>query len=540
MLHRNAKHPAATEHESYPMIKHILPAFLLLSSALAGSAAYAAPFVCPEKGGNLVFGQEANLNSLDQQASNTISTRNVAMNIFEALLTRDENNQTIGDLADSWVESPDHLTYTFKLRQGVHFHNGKLMTSADVAASFDRYNKLGLERANIANVDHWDTPDPDTFVIHMKKVQPTFLEGLSSFSVPIVIFPAEFKDDPALRLHTIGTGPFMLDEFVPGGFVRLKRFDGYSPNTHFEQRTGFGGYKQACFDTVTIRIVTEPSARIAGLQTGELQGVEDVPATNVAELKKNKDIKLLDLPNWWIEIALPNVSKPPTDNLYFRQAVMAALNMDDVMDAATDGNYKLNVGFQYPGRAGYTDVGKETYNQHNAAKAKELLAKAGYKGEPVTILTNKDYTAMYNSAVVQAEQMKAVGINAVIQVVDWPTSMGMYMKADTGWNYFHTGWGTQPALGELSVMAFFAPPNAAYRPLPGKDDPDVVALWNDMNTKLEPAERQQAFEKLQQVVLERGYALPFGSMTKVQAVRTNVQGFVPFRIPRFSNVWLTK
>ena len=518
-----------------PMNYRMIPALLLLSS----TAAAAAPFACPHKGGNLVFGQEANVNSLDQQASNTISTRNVAMNMFEALLTRDENNQTIGDLADSWTESPDHLTYSFKLRTGVHFHNGKEMSSADVVASFDRYSKLGLERSNLANVDHWDAPDATTFVVHMKQAQPTFIESMSSFSVPIVIFPAEFKDDPALRLHTVGTGPFMLDEFVPGGFVRLKRFDGYTPNTHYEQRTGFGGYKQACLDTVTIRIVTEPGARVAGLQTGELQGVEDVPATSVNDLKSNKAIKLLPLPNWWIEITLPDVSRPPTNNLYFRQAVMAALNMDEIMDAATDGNYKLNVGFQYPGRPGYTDAGKETYNQHDPAKAKALLAKSGYKGEPVIILTNKDYAAMYNSAVVQAEQMKAVGINAQIQVVDWPTSMAMYLKQPAAeWNYFHTGWGTQPALGALSTMAFFAAPNAAYRPEPGKDDPDVVKLWNDMNTLPDAAGRQDAFVKLQALVLDRGYAVPFGSMTKVQAVRSNVEGFVPFRIPRFANVWL--
>ncbi len=258
-------------------------ALLLLTALATGSVpAFAAPFSCPKKGGDLVFGQEANVNSLDQQASNTISTRNVAMNIFEALLTRSEDNETIGDLADSWTESPDKLTYTFKLRTGVHFHNGKEMTSADVAASFDRYNKIGMERSNLANVDHWDTPDPATFVIHMKQAQPTFIESMSSFSVPIVIFPAEFKDDPALRLHTVGTGPFMLDEFVPGGFVRLKRFDGYTPNTHYEQRSGFGGYTPGLPRQVTIRIVTEPGARVAGLRTGELQGVEDVPANSVA------------------------------------------------------------------------------------------------------------------------------------------------------------------------------------------------------------------------------------------------------------------
>ena len=512
--------------------------FLLV--LLAGTSAQAAPFTCPQKGGNLMFGQEANVNSLDQQASNTISTRNVAMNVFESLLTRSETNETIGELADSWAESPDRLTYTFKLRTGVHFHNEKEMTSADVAASFERYSKIGMERSNLANVDHWDSPDATTFVVHMKQAQPTFLESMSSFSVPIVVFPAEYKDDPALRLHTVGTGPFMLDEFVPGGFVRLKRFDSYSPNTHYEQRTGFGGYKQACLDTVTFRIVTEPGARVAGLQTGELQGVEDVPPTATKDLKNNPAITLLPLPNWWIQITLPNVQKPPTDNLFFRQAVQAALDMDEIMDAATDGNYKLNVGFQYPGRPGYVDTGKATYNQHNPDRARALLVQAGYKNEPVVILTNKDYTSMYNAAVVQAEQMKAVGINAQIQVVDWPTSIQMYLKGDTGWNFFNTGWGTQPALGALSTMAFFAAPNAAYRPAAGKDDVDVIKYWNDMNNLPEEAQRQAAFAKLQEVVLERAYAIPFGSLTKVQAVRSNVKGFIPFRIPRFANVWLEK
>ena len=121
--------------------------------ALAASPLAAAPFKCPHVGGNFTFGQEANVNSLDQMTSNTISTRNIAMNVFEALMTRDENNHPIVDLADSYTESPDRLTYTFKLRQGMKFHNGKPMTSADVVASFDRYNKIGMERLNLANVD---------------------------------------------------------------------------------------------------------------------------------------------------------------------------------------------------------------------------------------------------------------------------------------------------------------------------------------------------------------------------------------------------
>lgn len=510
---------------------------LLAGLALGAAPAFADRFKCPHVGGDFTFGQEANINSLDQMTSATISTRNIAMNVFEALMTRDENFSPILDLAASMTEASDHLTYTFKLRPGVHFHNGKEMTSADVVASFDRYARIGLERNMLANVDRWDAPDKDTFAIHMKQVQPTFLIALSSFSVPIVIIPAEQKDDPPQQLKTIGTGPFQLVEAVPGSHVKLRRYDGYQPNTNFDQRTGFGGYKQACFDTVTFRIVTEPGARVAGLRTGELQGVEDIPAKSVPDLKTDANIAILPLRNWWIQITYPNVSVPPTSDLMFRKAVQAALDMDEIMDAASDGNYKLNVGFQYPNQADYSDAGKETYNLHDPEQAKKYLAQSGYKGEPVVLLTDKDYPPMYNSALVMQQELQAVGINAQLKVTDWPTSVQLSQHSDSGWNFFYTGWGTQPALGALATMQFFAPPNAVYRPAEGKDDAELVRLWNDMNRLPTPEGRQRAFAAMQKYVLEQVYAIPFGSFTKVQGVRSNVKGFVPFRIPRMADVW---
>ena len=337
---------------------------LLLALSLAGfmvaGPLHAQRFTCPVRGGDIVFGQEANVNSLDQMTSNTISTRNIAMNIFETLMTRDENNNPILELAESMTAASDGMTYTFRLRSGVSFHNRKALTSADVAASFNRYNRVGLQRSTLDNVAGWDTPDPLTFVIRMKQAQPTFIEALSSFSVPIVIVPSELENDERQQLRTIGTGPFRLMEFVPGSHARLGRYDGYSPNTAFEQRTGFGGYRVACVDTVTFRIVTEASARVAGLETGALQAVEDVPTRSLEGLRRNAAITVLPLQNWWIQIALPNTSIAPTNNLAFRRAVQAALGAEDIMDAATDGNFRLNVGFQFPNQASYTDAGRET------------------------------------------------------------------------------------------------------------------------------------------------------------------------------------
>jgi peptide/nickel transport system substrate-binding protein len=513
---------------------------LLAAIGMAAPAA-AERFTCPQRGGDLVFGQEANVNSLDQMTSNTISTRNIAMNIYESLMTRDENNNPILELAERMDAAPDGLTYTFRLREGVRFHSGKVMTAADVSASFDRYKRVGLQRSTLDNVAGWDAPDERTFVIRMSRAQPTFLEALSSFSVPIVVIPAEHRDDQPQQLRAVGTGPFRLDEFVPGSHARLRRFDGYVPNTAFEQRTGFGGYKQACLDSVTFRIVTEASARLAGLETGELSAVEDVPARSVQALRANQNVTVLPLQNWWIQIAVPNTANPPTDNLAFRRAVQAALGMEDIMDAATDGNFRLNVGFQYPNQASFTDAGKETYNINDPARARALLRESGYRGQPIILLTNRDYPPMYNAALVMQQQMQAVGINAQLRVVDWPTSVQMSQRVNSNeWHFFHSGWGTQPALGALATMQFLVSPGAQYRPRDDKDDPEVLAAWNDMNTLPTEAGRNAAFARMQRLVLERAYAYPFGALTKVQAVRANVQNFTPFRIPRFSNVWIRR
>ncbi len=510
----------------------------LLATALAATApALGAPFKCPKTGGTFTFAQSANVNGLDQMTSSAVSTRNIAMNIFETLVTRSDTNQPIPELAASITESADHLSFTFKLRDGIIFHNGKKMSTADVLASYERYKRIGLQRNTFDNVASWEISDAATFVIRLKEVQPTFLEQLSSFAVPIVIVPAELKDDPPQQLRSIGTGPWSLVEYTPGSAVRLKRFDGFVANTAYEDRTGFGGYKQACFDAVTFRIVTEPGARVAGLQTGEIQGAEDVPAKALDTLKNDRNIALVPILNWSILIAYANLQQPPTDNILVRQAIQAAMNMDEIMDAATDGNYRLNVGFQYPNQSTYSDHGKETYDQRNVAKAKQLLAQAGYKGEKITLLTNKDYTYMYNASVVMAEQLRAIGLNIELKITDWPTAVAMRQKPDSGWNYFYTGWGTEPSLGPIPTMQVLVPPNPVYAPKPGEEDKDLAAAFRDMSMQPTPEARQAGFARMQKRALEQAYVVPFGSITQVQGFRANVKGFKPFRIPRASNVW---
>jgi peptide/nickel transport system substrate-binding protein len=470
--------------------------------------------------------------------SGTASTHDVALNFYEELMTRDEKNRPMLDLASALDESADHLTFRFTLRPGVTFHNGKKLSSADVLASFERYRRVGLLRSLFDIVDVWEAPDPDHFTIRLKSVSPTFIDQLSSFNAPVVTIPAEARDDPPQQLRPIGTGPWRIEEFTPGSQIVFLRHDAYAPNTNFSERDGYGGYKKACLDKVIFRIVTEPGARVAGLKTGELQGSEDVPTRSIAELKGDPNIVLIRLENWGIQIAVPNLSNPPTDNLQFRQAVQAVLDMDEIMDAATDGNYRLNVGFQYPYQASYTDAGKETYNIKDPALAKRYLAASGYKGEPVVMLTSKDYPSMYNAALVMSEQMKSIGINVQLKVLDWPTSTQMAQRPDTGWNFYHTAWATPTAIGALNVMQNLGSSYAMQHPRPNELDQEMLAAFADMANLPDPEGRQAAFARMQKIALERVYAVPFGSLTKVQAVRANVKGYAPARIPRLSNIWL--
>jgi peptide/nickel transport system substrate-binding protein len=514
-------------------------ALLATVGALAWTGvARAEKFQCGRMGGDFTYGLEANVAGLDMQANAAASVRDIAMNTYETLVTRDENMKPLLQLAQSVEVSEDSKVYTFKLREGVHFHNGKPFTSADARASFERYARAGIDRSILAPVDHYDTPDPATFVIAMKDARPSFVEAMSSITVPIIIIPEENKDAPPQQLPSMGTGPWQLDQFVADAYVKLKRFEGYTPDTRYDDLSGFGGYKVVCLNTVTFRMVPEPGARVAGLETGELQGVQDVPTIAQKRIGANKDIRLLKLENFWLNVTYGNWSAPPTNNLKFRQAVLAALDFDEVMEAASDGDFKHNPSFQYPGTNYYTEIGKELLDQHNPEKAKQLLKEAGYKGEKVVLLTNKDYPSLYNTGLVVAQQLKGVGINAELLVLDWPTALQKAMNGTPDWNFFFTGWITYVAVGGVQTLRPMAEPNPVYTPPGGKTDPDFMKAFDEVANGATLEVRQAAFVRAQKIALDDVMVIPMGVMPKVQAVRANVEHYVPFYNPRMYNVWV--
>ena len=506
--------------------------------ALACAAPASAAFVCPSTGGDFVFALEAKVPTIDQHASVATQSRNVAMNVFESLMTRDERMNPMLELATSVEESADKKTYTFKLRPGATFHNGKKLTSADVHASYRRYGRIGVDRSILDIVERYETPDDATFVVVLKEARPTFLETFSAFTSPIVIIPSENADAAPLQLPIVGTGPFQFVEFVADSHAKLRRFDGYVPDTRHRDIAGFGGAKRACVDTVTFRMIVEPGARVAALETGEVHGVEDVPTIAHKRLAADPRIKLAPMEYYAELITYPNFSFPPTDNLKVRQAVLAALNMEEIMEAATDGAFKLNHALQFPGSNYYSDVAKELYNQRNADKARQLLREAGYNGEKVILLTNRDYAMMYNASVLMQEQLRKAGINAELLVLDWPAALAKSQKETTGWNFFYTFWSSVYAQGGAQSLRNLGDPSNVHKPKDNRSDAQFMRHWQDVSGGTTLDERKAAFARAQQRVYDEVMAIPLGTFPKMAATRANVENYKPYFMPRIANVWI--
>ena len=506
----------------------------ILSLVLIGAMAVGTmPAHAQKKGGTAVIGQEAGPPTLDMHTTTNIAARNVVMQIYEQLITRDESNAPMLELAESLVEAPDGLSYTFKVRKGIKFHNGKTLTSADVLASFERYRRVGVLRNDLTPIAEMSAPDADTFRIVMKNKVPIFLEQISSFANPIVIYPADQKDREANKADPVGTGPYQHVEWRPDSHVKLKRYDGYTPDTRHKGTSGFGGHKTAWLDELDFRYTKEGVARVAGLETGQLHLVEDVPTKAAKRLKDNKSIVLHPVQRWWIQMAFVNHANPPFDKLDVRRAMQIGLDMEEIMEVASDGAFDLQPGYQYPGQPYFNEAGKELYNVNDRKKAQALLKASGYKGEEIVLMTLPAYQGIYDGSVVVAGQLKDIGFNVRLDPVDLPAMGARQPKGDGGWHLSFNGLGTGPAVGPLAAIVFMnGPTKLTHAP-----DPVFDGLYDEMLKGETLEARKATFAKAQARIYDQVMMVKFGDLTKVMGARSNLKGFTPYRIPRLWNVW---
>ena len=506
---------------------------IAVAVALGAATSLASPVWAQKAGGDVIFAQGSNPPSLDGMVTSSQDSRNITMHIYESLFGYDENIRPMPILAESLKISDDGLTYTIPIRKGVKFHNGKEMTAKDVKASLERYRKHGATAGLLNPVTSIDITGPYEITLKFAKATPTFLEAFASPRAPAVIIPEEETGKDPGKIEFIGTGPYKFVEYVPDSRVKLAKFADYAQDTRFKGPDGFGGKKTAYFDTITFRIMPETGARTAALEAGEINGSEQIPVPTAKRLAGDPKFQVFENKRWGFLTFIMNLKQPPADNPKFRQAVQVALKMEPIVGIATEGLFGLNHGWQYPGTtydAG--DIGKNLYNLGDAARAKALLTEAGYKGEPFSILTDSNTPEHGKSAVVIAEQLKAVGINAVINQVDWPTALKIRLQ-DTGWNGWTLVMGIEPYMGPVAVVSTLAGPTTHFR----QPDPQLDALYEELITGKTVEDRQATFKKVQARLYELNAIIKIGDVGRAQAVRSNVKGFKTFRFPRLYDVW---
>lgn len=377
----------------------------------------------------------------------TVAKQMVGGNVFEMLVGFDENFIAQPELAEKIDTNKDYTEYVYHLRKGVLFHNKKEMKADDVVDSMNRWLKSNGAAKLATGGSNFEKVDDYTVKITMKESLPALNELIAGLRPMPIIVPSEVVANADAKTGMIkdyiGTGPYYVDKIVPDNNITLKKFDEYKPYGEKGKASGWVGYKEAKTPTIIFNFITDSSSRVAGIQSGEYDLAIQMPIDNYGQFKDNKDFSILKELQGEIGLTY-NKKAGIASNKYFRQAVNAALNNQDIMKAAyvEDEFYKLTASYVPDDKNfWYTEKGKEFYNQANPAKTKELLAKANYNGEPFRLVVSSHYQEFYNAAIVVERSLKEAGINVELNVVDWSTYLTKAKDA-SAYDGFITGFAT--------------------------------------------------------------------------------------------------
>lgn len=502
-------------------------------AVLGATVLTAAPHgaLAQKKGGDLVIGIVQAPPSLDAQVTSAQAARNITLQIYETLFARDENAKPVPELAEDVKISEDGKTYVFSIRKGVKFHNGKELDANDVVASLERYRKVGASASLLKAVDTVKASGPSEVTIVLKEVQSTFLDNLSSPRAPIAIYPAEEAAKPANQINYIGTGPFRFVEYKPDSHVKLARYDGYNLNPKATERDGLAGKKEVFLDSVTFRFMPEAGARNAAFEAGEVQLLETVDGPTAARFEANKAYSVYKVLPFAFQVIKFNHAQPPSDNVNFRLAVQAALDMEEIMAISYPNIYQMDGAWLYPGAPFYSKTGTEKYNQADLAAAKALLAKSGYKGEKLTFIVD-NLRPNVDTATVLQQRLKDIGINVELSVADWPT-VSKTGFTPSGWHFWAHGYGIEPYEGPASVMAPWVNGTSQQK----KDD-KIDELYAALNVTMDESKRREIFNEFQKHMYDNAVAMKAGNYGLFQVATNKLKNFKPSRIPRMWGVWL--
>ena len=376
----------------------LLGTVLVALTAAAGTSAQA-----PSR---LVVQAPSEPPGLDLTATPASATAGVVFNnIQEGLVKLDRHGKLVPSLAERW-HTADNRNYTFFLRKGVRFHNGRELKAADVKYAFDRAMNPETKHPYVRDYDAIGdiiVKDDSTITFALKSLNANFLHNVARQGS--VVYPREAVE--TMKSHPIGTGPFKFEEWVRGDRIVLTRNADY----HVQ------GLPKV--DRVTFRFISDPNAVLAALKAGDVDvSVFGLGPEHVQDVQKDPRFQILigDTTNDVI-LAMNNSRKPYTD-VRVRRAITQGINKQDVLKGAMFGMGKILGSNVDPLNPYYADMSKAV--PFDPASARKLLAEAGYPNGFDTVLkVAPQYYYTVRSGEVIAENLKKVGVNVKIEQIEW-------------------------------------------------------------------------------------------------------------------------
>jgi peptide/nickel transport system substrate-binding protein len=500
----------------------------------AGAASLiAAPALAQDwRASTLRFVPQANLSSLDPIWTTATVTNNHGYYVYDTLFGADMAFKPQPQMVEGHEVLDEGRRWRFKLREGLKFHDGEAVRSADCIASIKRWCQRDAFGQLVAKVvDGWQAVDDRTFEVKLTRPFPLLLDALAKPDVPAFIMPERHAQTDANKQVTevIGSGPyrFLAAEFNSGSRAVYEKFDGYVPRREAASR-GAGG-KIAHFPRIEWHIIADPSTAANAIIRGEMDWWERPPADLQPLLGRSRDIvrEVTDATGR-VAIMRLNHLHPPFNNVKVRQAVRMAAIQEDYMRASQGddtSSWQLCRNLWPKGTAYYSGEMEDLMPQ-SIAKASEALKASGYAGEKVVIINPTDFPDIGPLGQVTADLLRKIGMNVDLAETDWGTVIQRRGSREPvekgGWSIFHTtgpapGWGT-PATSLLvrgqGLRSWFG----------WWDSPKAETLTEVWLFAPDAAGQQKAARELGRLALEEVATVPLGQFTLKTAYRKTLTG----------------
>jgi peptide/nickel transport system substrate-binding protein len=423
----------------------------------------------------------------------------VFFNVQEDLVKVDRQGKLVPWLAERWYTT-DSKNYTFFLRKGVRFHNGRELRAADVKFVLDRAVNPETKhpyRAQYEAIQDVIVKDDYTISVSLKQPDATFLWTVARQGS--VIYPREAVD--TLKTQPIGTGPFMVSEWVRGDRIVLVR------NKDYWQK----GLPR--LDKVTYRFIPDPNSTLAALKSGDIDVSSfGLGPESVDELRKDGRFQVIlgDSTND-VTLSLNNSKKPYADRRV-RLAITHAINKDEVLKGAMFGFGKILGSNVDPLNPYYVDVSRRV--PYDPAKAKKLLAEAGYpNGFDAVLKVSPAYYYTVRSAEVLVSQFGKVGIRTKIEQIEWGQWLAKVWK-DADYDMSIIGHAEAWDIGN------FANPKYYFR----WDNAEFQKLFKESEVTVDDKKRREIYLKMQYMLADEAPAVWLFMHPRLVAARKGVTG----------------